>query len=402
MACLKMFPAKDGDAFLFKENDPINAAILVDGGYISTFNELIKPELEKMHASGESLELVVATHIDADHISGLLELFRLNQSAHTPRIINIKNVWHNSLRSLPLEKEEGVLSKQDHELLAEICSLGFPSPVNNSLSPEEISARQGSSLAALLLRGGYRWNNEDGHTSINYEATQTFQLTSHIAIHVLGPPIKRLQSLRRQWFAELRRIGWTGKVAHNEAFDDAYEFLCAMDDALARINLEEISHRATINVPLADAYIPDESLNNASSIAFILETRTSRILFLGDAWANDVINSLSGLRDETQPLLLDAVKISHHGSLRNTNIELLGMIDAPIYLISTNGDRHGHPDLPVLKAIVDRPANFVRHLHFNYSTPASRLLKTYIAQAKSPFVVHECNTDWITIGKMNQ
>ncbi|WP_244077728.1 hypothetical protein, partial [Aeromonas caviae] len=63
-----------------------------------------------------------------------------------------------------------------------------------------------------------------------------------------------------------------------------------------------------------------------------------------------------GLQNGTDPVIFDAIKVSHHGSLHNTNVELLSLIDAPIYLISSDGSRHGHPDFEVLAEIVDRPA----------------------------------------------
>ncbi|MEZ5082471.1 MAG: hypothetical protein R2750_03330 [Bacteroidales bacterium] len=37
-------------------------------------------------------------------------------------------------------------------------------------------------------------------------------------------------------------------------------------------------------------------------------------------------------------------KVSHHGSKSNISKKLLDLLDAKHYLISTNGDRHNHPD----------------------------------------------------------
>jgi hypothetical protein len=120
-------------------------------------------------------------------------------------------------------------------------------------------------------------------------------------------------------------------------------------------------------------------------------------LFLGDSWAQDIEEAIERRGQTGFPIVFDAIKISHHGSMRNTSCKLLSLIDSPIYLISTNGAKHSHPDLPVLREIVDRPSSFVRHLHFSYSTPESRHIANYKSQYGAEFVVHENSNDWIDI-----
>jgi glyoxylase-like metal-dependent hydrolase (beta-lactamase superfamily II) len=99
MVEIKCYPAKNGDAFLLKAADgPF--AMLIDAGYADTFNQHVGSDLRTLAASGYALDLVVATHVDADHISGLLSFFRLNGRAEAPSIIPVREVFHNSLRSL--------------------------------------------------------------------------------------------------------------------------------------------------------------------------------------------------------------------------------------------------------------------------------------------------------------
>lgn len=401
MTLLKMFAARDGDAFLLKEDAPIDAAILVDGGYASTFHDLILPILRDMHASGQSIDLVIATHIDADHISGLLEFFKVNGKSEAPAVIRVNSVWHNSLRCLPIERSNEVSSRDDQDILSAICSQGFPSSQAETASPQEISARQGSSLAALLLKGGYSWNNGDGHQSIHSSNDVAIDIAKGVQLRVLGPSAERLDALRRQWLSELRRFGLVGKVGNNEIFDDAFEFLCALNQARDKATPKEIAYKDVADQALDEAYIADDSLNNGSSIAVIIETPSSRMLFLGDAWAEDMAQSIRLLPGETFPIFFDAIKIAHHGSVRNTSPALLELVDAPVFLLSSNGAKHNHPDFPVLKAIVDRPSRFTRHLHFNYSTPASRQLKNYRSRSEATFVVHENSTGWIAVGSNN-
>lgn len=393
-----MYPAKNGDAFLIKENSPKPTAILIDGGYASTFQKRISPDLKRLAHLGYTLDLVIATHIDADHVAGLLEFFKFNGNSQEPKLIQVENVWHNSLRSLGSTTEAtGNLTVDDNDLLSEIRSRGYPMPAGAEVEPAEISARQGSSLAALLLGGNYFWNAGNGMQSINSEESPTLKLPEDIRIRVIGPSIARLEELRRQWIADLRRLGFTGKIGVNEVFDDAFEFLCAYDALRAAVQAQPTTISASTTLSLDDVYLPDNSVTNGSSIALIVELGSSRLLFLGDSWAEDIEAELRVLPDATFPIVFDAIKISHHGSLHNTSPALLELIDSPIFLISSSGERHNHPDFEVLKAIVDRPSTFKRHLYFNYTTPASQQMHHYKAASGAEFSIYEDATDWIDI-----
>ncbi|MCV3032960.1 MBL fold metallo-hydrolase, partial [Escherichia coli] len=68
---IKMYPAQNGDAFLLSTN---RTNILIDGGYPSTFNSYIHKDLKELAARNACLNLVIITHIDADHIGGIIRL----------------------------------------------------------------------------------------------------------------------------------------------------------------------------------------------------------------------------------------------------------------------------------------------------------------------------------------
>jgi beta-lactamase superfamily II metal-dependent hydrolase len=143
-------------------------------------------------------------------------------------------------------------------------------------------------------------------------------------------------------------------------------------------------------------YVPDTSLTNASSITVILRGEGTSMLFLGDAWAEDVVSQLKAAGLSTP--LFDVIKIAHHGSRSNSSVDLLEQVDAPCFLISSDGSRHGHPDFEVLAEIVDRPAPFERAIYFNYETPAARQLRAYTSRSHTPFRVHTGHNDWINVG----
>jgi beta-lactamase superfamily II metal-dependent hydrolase len=104
---------------------------------------------------------------------------------------------------------------------------------------------------------------------------------------------------------------------------------------------------------LAQLKKKDDSDANGSSIAFLAEFEGKSCLFLADAHMDLICDSLRRLGHTAEnPLKVDAVKLSHHGSSKNLTQEFLALVDAEHYLVSTNGDQHGHPDKPAIEAVI--------------------------------------------------
>jgi len=158
MLNLKMYPAKNGDAFLVRAS---GSHILIDAGYATTFHEHILKDLRQVANAGHVLDLLICTHIDKDHIGGLLEFLSSNGPQGARSIVEVKEVWHNSLRSLP-SVPGGPDSSSDRQLLEAIQRRGFLLPASLGPAANPISAKQGSSLAKLLQQQGYLWNSGDG------------------------------------------------------------------------------------------------------------------------------------------------------------------------------------------------------------------------------------------------
>ena len=119
-----------------------------------------------------------------------------------------------------------------------------------------------------------------------------------------------------------------------------------------------------------EPYIPDNSATNGSSISFVMETAGKRVLFLADSHAETIMRSLKLLYgDANRPYRFDAVKLSHHGSYNNNSPELLSVITTDKWLISTNGDKYNHPDMPTLAHIITKESERYNQLFFNYNLP---------------------------------
>ena len=69
---LRVFFASDGDCLLLTSAD--GRHVLVDGGRSGTFRENTRPHLDELAAADEPLGLLVVSHVDADHISGVISL----------------------------------------------------------------------------------------------------------------------------------------------------------------------------------------------------------------------------------------------------------------------------------------------------------------------------------------
>lgn len=306
-----------------------------------------------------------------------------------------------SLSNLPTDGESHLHTVDvsypvpDHELL--ILSSAVDSRIQEflaNISRYDDLARVGAAMPSRLLT--YQWNLKDGTASIAIDRTSLHSLPGG-SVRVIGPTQERLDGFLKWWKKRLRQMGYSGAVGPGEVIDDAFELFCEHVPETAppsSVSLSAGGHKS-----LEEVHEADPSTTNGSSITAIVELGGTRVLMLADAWAEDVVNALQMLKSQGCSMMFDAVKVSHHGSLRNTSPELLELIDAPIYLVSTNGVGHGHPDFEVLAAIVDRPANFSRTILLNYATPASSLLRRHRSRSNTPFSVHENATDWITIGK---
>lgn len=361
MVSIKMFPAKEGDSFLISLNS--QQYILIDCGYPDTFEKYIKKEL----SSVKELELFVVTHYDQDHIYGALSFLRENNEK---QLIQINQIWHNAYKHIQFIKPEtGEVSENDKKILTQICLNGYPNPNKST-----ISAEQGSTLASKILYGNYNWNISFNEKAIS---TNNFQNQNcKYKIHLLSPDDDKLEKLAIKWKKELARKGFRGKITDDKVFDDAFEFLTiqeraeVLDRKTKKIsepqNLFEELLRQSFSKDIENCE-EDTKEANGSSIAFILEYGKYKMLFLGDSHPTLVEERLKVLYESSDfPIYFDAIKISHHGSRKNTSPTLLQLIDSENYLVSTNGDRHSHPDIETLALIAKRDTEYTRNLIFNY------------------------------------
>ena len=109
----------------------------------------------------------------------------------------------------------------------------------------------------------------------------------------------------------------------------------------------------------------DSRVANGSSIAFIMEYEDKNFLFLADAHPSVVIEGLNKFGfTKDNPLNVELVKVSHHGSMYNTSKELLEIVKTNSYLISSSATKHGLPNKRTIARIINSNPNAV--IYFNY------------------------------------
>ena len=111
MLKIEMLPARNGDALWIEYGDAESPRrIIVDGGTEGSFEDGLRARIESLPAGERRFELLVVTHVDSDHIAGVLELVRDDALGAT-----YGDVWFNAWRHLPATVEE--LGPVEGELL---------------------------------------------------------------------------------------------------------------------------------------------------------------------------------------------------------------------------------------------------------------------------------------------
>lgn len=340
---IKMLPAKSGDCILItflKEN----YRILIDGGYSDTYDKYLKPFLEQLGRKGEKLNLIIATHIDRDHISGIKRFLAENGRADNPQIIQVDDIWFNGFRniSLPREKPYDI----PFALSGLLQNMAAENLENTESGSEDISFHDGNCLADIIVQNDYLWNG----VFKNAVAADDQAVVEHgnIRIHILNPLMEDLNELAEAWIEKLKE-NYRGKIiiTDNHLFDRAFEG-CYLYEQPHEGYDENISYHISEKIDWeAEAEKenarPDNSLQNRSSIAILIEYGEVKMLFPGDC-------PLYKISDKV-PDSITVVKLPHHGSGKSNMKEFIRERTVKYYLVSTDGS-YGHPSKMIVGNIL--------------------------------------------------
>ena len=133
------FDAGVGDCNIIRlvKDDGTQYAIMVDcGKYTQTIKEYVRDVLHN------HIDLLIATHIDGDHILGLTKMLNDQKG------LTIDNIWYNCYRRTNVETRIE-LNEQQKRILAQIKQ-ALPAEFD-AINYREISAMQGKTLANTIL-----------------------------------------------------------------------------------------------------------------------------------------------------------------------------------------------------------------------------------------------------------
>lgn len=329
MLRVEMLPVGHGDALLV-EYGPADAPhrILIDGGPYFTYDQPggLRERLKALQDSGSTtFELLVITHVDTDHIDGIIRMLQ------DPELdaIEFMDIWFNDWKHLQAQL------------------------------PGTLAGVQGEFLGALLEYYNLPWNVHpqlDGKAVVvpDTGALPTFDLDGGATITLLSPGPSQLENLRNNWRQSVRRAGFTPG-----------------DRAAA---LAELDQRARYGPPPGVlGGTEDDAPANGSSIAFILEHDGERLLLAGDAWATVLEKSLARYAQEHGgPIDVLDFKLPHHGSFSNLNKNIIKALRPDRYLISSSSQYYGHPDADAIELILKHHVGSEPMLVFNYLSPKTQ------------------------------
>jgi beta-lactamase superfamily II metal-dependent hydrolase len=390
MVQVEVFPALKGDCFLIHTNEGL---ILVDCGYASTYNDYLKERLEELHEKGQFILRFIITHIDEDHIQGALTFLKENGKANEPKVIRIEQIWYNSYRHLSPERLNEKISAESEDLLKSTLS------INKETEEKKISAEQGSSIGAMILKGEYNWNSDFGGNAVSIDHLVSVKISDSLEFKLLSPDNKGLAKLEKFWKKELYKLGFRDKITNEPIFDDAFEFMLLMEKALLKKQGLKTVSASNLDVIKLMKCEPDEddAVKNGSSIAFVLIVETKTLLFLGDAQPTRYVKSLQDTFPNEGQINFDFIKLSHHGCFDNNTPAFFKLTDAKKYCISTSGAKFSHPDPATLAWIIGRAKEETREIYFNYKNAGFEYLEDSDLQKKHKYQITLADKDNRTI-----
>jgi hypothetical protein len=285
---------------------------------------------------------LVITHVDTDHIGGVLKLL-----SNPPAGLQFDDVWFNGWPQIRTARSSK-LGPIDGEILSTaLDKLGWP------------WNRAFDGAAAMLPRDG---------------APASKTLLGGMTLTVLSPGESQLAKLRAEWKRVVQDAGLDPKNK------DRWKRLLA---AAARKGVtNSILGEPNVGTLTRSKFAADKTPANGSSIALLGEFADKSVLLSGDAYAAVILDAVRRLcrKRGVSKVAVDAFKMPHHGSGGNVDNALLAAVPARSYVFSTSGAVFGHPDDEAVARVIGTPTTWRKTLHFNY--PAATIARNYKKKKK--------------------
>lgn len=308
------------------------ACIVVDGGEKKDAAKRLATYLK--HEKVEVIDLLVATHIDQDHIYGLLHFLKKQSNKADSWNRGQNKCIHHYWGPKPDPNWNPLPKKKRLRFL----SVPIPEPQITEFVIQ--SVKQNQKLNKLIRERIFNVDN------IRYPSLQDlppFDIFQNVELKVMAPDVQILDS-------EIQAKALTiSNLPHRQALSTT------TTQPRKRLTLEDLH---TILATNADemAKIADRHANNQSIVFKLTPTKGNTVvskdwsfLFSGDAeyesW--EMMRQITEIRKNLPSKVL---KVPHHGSINGIDEESFKVINPEFSIISV-GQKHGLPDHQTLNLI---------------------------------------------------
>lgn len=359
---IQVFQSNEGDCLLVGGAD--GRRILCDGGMAAAFREHVAGEISKIPKK-EKIDVVYVSHIDSDHISGILEMMnnKVAWKVHDYQVKNIDSdheppevprppavgaIWHNAFHEL-LEDNTGEI---EEALAASALVLsGSHLPDLRAMAVENRSLATSVNEAIKLTRRvgdgqlGIPVNRpSDGKLMMVRDSNRAIRLGG-MSLYIIGPFSEDLTKLRKEWDAWLRKSKDKLKTIRADSRDTERDLGNEVDRLLIPLwdQAKKFGARSEVTTP------------NLASLMFYVEEKSTgaTLLLTGDGHADDIVKGLKHCKKlKNGRLHVDVLKVQHHGAEYNMTKDFASAITADHYIFCGNGGS-GNPDIETLNVLID-------------------------------------------------
>lgn len=344
MTKIHVIQAQFGDSIIVEFGTSTDRKfILIDGGPSGVYKDHLRGEIENIIGTGGAIEALVVSHIDTDHIKGVLDLLteiKKQRDQEKDEILVVKELWHNSF-SNTIDLDGSITN-----MVETICEVMGNQAMDMEHAQMVISSQKEANTVrtfANYLEIPINTSSNDNFFSL--ENTSDPISFGDLTLTITGPTTENLLALREEW------TEW------------------------AENRIQEISDGKFDMTAYSDDTAP-----NLSSITFLATIDGKTVLFTGDGRGDHIIEGLKKRKlMRYGKLHIDVLKVPHHGSDRNTSREFFETITADRYIISANG-KHQNPDYATLSWIVEAAHQQGREIEIiitNETPSTKKILKDY-------------------------
>ena len=343
---LEVVRARKGDCLLLHYGTKKQPRLgLIDGGPSGVYKPFLRPRLEALRTErglddtdALPLDFLMLSHIDDDHVNGLLQLTQELVEAkdnRKPQLARVLDLWHNSFDDI-IGNDAAELASAVHNQFGPASLSGdIPNDIGIDVDACKVLANvpQGRQLRDDAVKLGVDRNADvSGGLVVASPESTPVDMGDGLTFTVVGPmqnEVDDLQKLHDKWVK-----------ANPDKVADAKEALAAY---------------------------ADHSVPNLSSIVVLAEVSDKRILFTGDARGDKVLQGLElvGLVDKGGTLHVDVLKCPHHGGSNNIDSDFFERIVADHYVFSGDGE-FGNPERETLEMLTAARDRGDYQIHLTY------------------------------------